>query len=180
MMGTQLIICVETNQKCKSDFIYIKDAIEQFYLLDNASVKLSPVYMDGKGNYCSTKTLKKIAKYSRDYSVTSKNAKNVVLCCVDCDEYDSKPEDVTFLQNVKKFCEESGYHFVWFCKNIEMVFLGMSISDSEKYREARLFKSKRKIVQVDIQKMRAKDYRNKHSNLCSVLDEYLIEKTVDV
>ena len=61
-------------------------------------------------------------------------------------------------------------------KNIEMVFLGTSISDNEKYKEARLFISKHKIVQVDIQKMRAKTYRNKHSNLCSVLDEYLIEK----
>ena len=176
MMGTQFIICVETNQKCNSDYIYIKSAIEQFYLLDNASVRLSPVYMDGKGNYCSKKTLKRIATLSQQYTVTSKNAKNVVLCCVDCDEYDSKPEDVLFLQNVKKYCEEKEYHFVWFCKNIEMVFLGTSILDNEKYKEARLFISKHKIVQVDIQKMRAKTYRNKHSNLCSVLDEYLIEK----
>lgn len=59
MMGTQFIICVETNQKCNSDYIYIKSAIEQFYLLDNASVRLSPVYMDGKGNYCSKKNIEK-------------------------------------------------------------------------------------------------------------------------
>ena len=31
-MGLQLIICVETNKKCNSDYIYIKTSIEHFYL----------------------------------------------------------------------------------------------------------------------------------------------------
>ncbi len=176
MMGTQLIICVETNQKCNSDYIYIKSAIEEFYLLDNADVRLSPVYMDGKGNYSSKKTRKRISTLRRQYTADSKNAQNIVLCCVDCDEYDSKPEDMLFLEKVQKYCEQNEFHFVWFCKDIEMVFLGASVSDTKKCKEARLFKSKNKILQVDIRNMRVSTYRNMCSNLCSVLDKYLIEK----
>ena len=54
-MGLQLIICVETNKKCNSDYIYIKSSIERFYSVDRGNIKLSPVYLDGKGNYSSKK-----------------------------------------------------------------------------------------------------------------------------
>ena len=33
-MGVQLIFVVETNKKCNSDWIYIKETIEHFYLYD--------------------------------------------------------------------------------------------------------------------------------------------------
>lgn len=42
-MGLQLIFVVETNKKCKSDWIYIKDTIDRFYQYDQAQVKFSPV-----------------------------------------------------------------------------------------------------------------------------------------
>ena len=54
-MGVQLIFVVETNKKCNSDWIYIKETIEHFYLYDRIKVKLSVVYMDGRGNYSSNK-----------------------------------------------------------------------------------------------------------------------------
>ena len=50
-MGLQLIFAVETNKACKSDWIYIKDTISRFYTIDQAHIKLSTVYMDGKSNY---------------------------------------------------------------------------------------------------------------------------------
>ena len=49
-MGLQLIFVLETNKKCKSDWIYIKETISYFYKID-CRIKLSDVYMDGKGNY---------------------------------------------------------------------------------------------------------------------------------
>ena len=42
-MGLQLIFVVETNKHCKSDWIYIKDTIDRFYLYNQAQVKLTPV-----------------------------------------------------------------------------------------------------------------------------------------
>lgn len=54
-MGLQLIFVVETNKKCNSDWIYIKDTVEHVYEYDRTQVKFSPVYMDGKGKYKSPK-----------------------------------------------------------------------------------------------------------------------------
>lgn len=50
-MGLQLIFVVETKKKCKSDWIYIKDTIDYYFKYDQANVKITPVYMDGKGKY---------------------------------------------------------------------------------------------------------------------------------
>lgn len=48
-MGVQLIFTVETNKKCNSDWIYIKDTVEHFYAYERTQLKLSVVYLDGKG-----------------------------------------------------------------------------------------------------------------------------------
>ena len=49
-MGVQLIFTVETNKKCNSDWIYIKDTVEYFYAYERTQLKLSVVYLDGKGH----------------------------------------------------------------------------------------------------------------------------------
>lgn len=38
-MGLQLIFAVETNRKCKSDWIYIRDTIDRFYEYENTRIK---------------------------------------------------------------------------------------------------------------------------------------------
>lgn len=44
-MGLQLIFVVETNKKCKSDWIYIKDTIDRFFEYEQAQIKFSPIYI---------------------------------------------------------------------------------------------------------------------------------------
>ena len=92
-MGIQFIFVVETNKKCNSDWIYIKDTIEHFYVYERTRVKLSVVYMDGRGNYNSKKKEKEIERLISQYSVTSKSNQSKVIYCFDCDEYNSNPDD---------------------------------------------------------------------------------------
>lgn len=72
-MGLQLILCVETNKKTQSDYIYIKETIEHFYKFDPTQVKISPVYMDGKTHYKEKK--KDINNYIKKYESVSSNKK---------------------------------------------------------------------------------------------------------
>ena len=76
-MGLQLIFAVETNKTCKSDWIYIKDTISKFYTIDQAHIKLSTVYMDGKSNY--TKKQKEVKSLVSQYLNVSKNNKSQVI-----------------------------------------------------------------------------------------------------
>ncbi len=50
-MRLQLIFVVESDSRSKTDWIYIKESLEKYYVYRNSYIKLSPVYMGGKGNY---------------------------------------------------------------------------------------------------------------------------------
>lgn len=171
-MGLQLIFAVETNKKCNSDWIYIKDTIEYFYSYEWTQVKFSVVYMDGKGNYNSKKKEKEIKSLTSQYSSTSNTNRSRVIYCFDCDDYDSKMDDLKFLEEAKKYCDEHEYDFVWFCKDVEQVYIGKKVDDSQKKKEAATFKAKKQINSIDSKKLLMKNYRNNTSNSMNVLDGY--------
>lgn len=171
-MGLQLIFAVETNKKCNSDWIYIKDTIEYFYSYERTQVKFSVVYMDGKGNYNSKKKEKEIKSLTSQYSSTSNTNRSRVIYCFDCDDYDSKMDDLKFLEEAKKYCDEHEYDFAWFCKDVEQVYIGKKVDDSQKKKEAATFKAKKQINSVDSKKLLMKNYRNNTSNIMNVLDGY--------
>lgn len=173
-MGLQLIFVVETNKKCKSDWIYIKDTIDRFYQYNQTQTKFSQVYMDGKGNY--KKKEKEISKLITQYASTSKTNESKVIYCFDCDDYDSKQEDLEFLRSIQEYCKEKRADFIWFCKDVECVYIGKKVADSQKKNEAATFKAKKQIVNVDERKLSATGYRANTSNIMHILDKYLIRK----
>lgn len=173
-MGLQLIFVVETNAKCKSDWIYIKDTLEHFYHLDAAHTKLTPIYMDGKGRYRNKE--REIKSCISQYACTNKENESKVIYCFDCDEYDTKREDAEFLKEIQKYCKENNYDFVWFCKDIEQVYLGKKVSNSQKKKESASFKAKKLISKVDVKSLSATDYKLNRSNIMTVLDTYLTRK----
>lgn len=171
-MGMQFIFVVETNKKCNSDWIYIKDTVDNFYVYERAQVKLSVVYMDGKGNYNSKKKEKEIRNLISQYSATSKTNQTKVICCFDCDEYDNNPDDLRFLKDARQYCDDKGYDFAWFCKDIEQVYIGKRVDDSQKKKEAATFKAKKLILNVEADRLSVDKYRPKTSNIMNVLDQY--------
>ena len=171
-MGLQLIFCVETTSKCAADFMYIRSVINHYYSI-GSDIKLSEVYMGGKGNYKSGKIEKSIRKREKEYRATSSNNNSVVLLCFDCDEYANNPGDVAFLEKAEAYCDERQYRFVWFCKDIEHVFLGKRIPDNTKKKEAERFFQNHGIRETKIENLKATQFQDRKSNLCAVLDEYL-------
>ena len=177
MGDLQMIFVVESNSTCKSDWIYIKDTIEQFYQYDRAHVKLSVIYMDGKGKYSNKE--KVIASQIKTYQNAVKNGasrRSVVIYCFDCDEYDTNQEDLVFLDKAEQYCAHHAYDFVWFCKDIEQVYLGKKVDDSRKKQEATTFKEKGLIASVDERKLHTHEYRRNTSNIMNVIDKYLSRK----
>ena len=173
-MGLQLIFVVETKKSCKSDWIYIKDTIEHFYQYDPAHTKLSSVYMGGKGKYKNKE--KEILSLISQYALGSKSNKSKVIYCFDCDDYDVKQEDSNFLKAVQQYCTDKKYDFVWFCKDIERVYLGKKVDDSQKKNEAENIKKNKLIRNADTNKLSVNNYVTNTSNIMRVLDVYLSRK----
>ena len=170
-MGFQLIFVVESKKTSKSDWIYIKSTIEHFYQYDQAHIKLSPAYMGGKGNY-KTKE-KEISSLVSQYRSVSKMNQTKVIYCFDCDDYDIKIEDASFLNEAYRYCEDRGYEFVWFCKNIEQVYLEKAVGDNQKTKEAEIFKARKKIAGIDDRKLSFDRYQVNASNILLILDRFL-------
>lgn len=172
--GLQLIFVVEADKTCKSDWKYIKETIDRFYFYDKAHVKLNVVYMGGKGNYqnkdVDVKTLIKQYGASRRSKYGNEEYLSVVIYCIDCDDYDTSPEDKRTLESVQQFCQQHGYEFLWFCKDIERVFWGKKIQPKQKKKEADDFVSKKVIAKVNDENLQAKKYKANSSNILVILD----------
>lgn len=163
---------METNRKCKSDYIYIKRTIDTFYSYNRSSVKISQLYLDGRGNFNSRKVRKSISNLIKEYEAGAKMSSTVIYC-FDCDNYDIDPDDERFLSEAEKYCEENGYRFVWFCREIESVYLGRQVEDSKKAKEAERFAKNNGISSVKLSSLSHLKYQNNCSNLACVLDDYL-------
>ena len=169
-MGLQLIFVVEANKKSKTDWIYIKETIDRFYKYDEAHLKLSAVYMEGKNKYLSK--VKEVNLLISQYSSTSANNVTKVIYCFDCDDYDSNPVDKEFLEKTQEFCKANDYEYVWFCKDVERVYLGKKVEDGHKNSEATRFKANKLIDGVSESRLNGKSISHNMSNILSVLDKY--------
>lgn len=173
-MGLQLIFVVETNKSCKSDWIYIKDTIDRFFKYDNAHTKFTPLYLGGRGNY--SKKQREIKSYISQYASTSKQNRSKVIFCFDCDNYDGNPDDSRFIKEAQQYCKEHGYDFVWFCRDIEHVYLGKSVPEKDKKSESVRFKANKMIKNVEKSRLSADGFKLQSSNIMNVLSKHLEQK----
>ncbi|MBP3700417.1 MAG: hypothetical protein J6I64_00865 [Lachnospiraceae bacterium] len=80
------------------------------------------------------------------------------------------------MKNAQQYCNDQGYDFIWFCKDIERVYLDKKVDDSQKQKEATRFKEKKLIASVDANRLLAGCYQANRSNIMKVLDQYLERK----
>ena len=168
-MAIQIILCVETTRNADTDTKYIRDSIRHFYNIDN-SVKLNTVYMNSKDKYNSSKVLKEITSKNKMFE---RIGESVVVYCIDTDSIDTKNEDKMQFDKIAQFCIQNGYELVWFCHDVEEVFVGHKVHNAKKVKEAAEFQRKNQISNIDKSRLRCKSIKVHGSNLLLVLDKYL-------
>ena len=170
-MGKQLLFCVETNQKTRTDQIYIGETIKHYYRLGN-DISVQYIYLNGKGNYNKPGIVKSIAGYIRQYTP---NGPTIVLYCIDTDRCDIDPQQQKKLMEIVEYCKEKGYEFIWFCRDIEDVYWGEQIPNDKKKKKAAQFRSRNHIQDITESTLRKQRYSRHYSNILDVLDKHLKE-----
>lgn len=170
-MAIQMILCVETKKSADTDSIYIFDTINRWYKVDN-KVKISKINMNSKSRYNSKDVVREIAKKKKEFVLGD----TYVIYFIDTDQYDRNPEHERELKEISRYCEDNGFKLVWFCHDVEEVFLGHKVSDSQKVQEATKFRSKKKIEEIQIEKLMCNTKRACVSNVINILDNYLVRK----
>jgi len=165
----QVIFVLETNDSARTDTRYIIKLWDQLYGINNNEIKRQFVHMDGKTKYNKNQVISKIKSYIRANS----DGKNYVVYCFDTDRIDTSSIDLNNIKTYKKYCEDHNYQFVWFCYDIEMVFLGRSISDAEKEKASKNFLRIKDMI--DVNKLKCgneiEDMHKEKSNIFTVLNE---------
>lgn len=170
-MAIQMILCMETNSRADTDYIYIREVMDFLYRKSN-QIKISPVYMDGKTKYQSKKVLGEIRNKTKAFIA----GETKVIYCIDTDEFEKNTEHANAFKDIQKFCEKNGYDLIWFCHDVEEVFQGQKIQDSLKVKEAGAYRRKRKIENMSLEKLSDETRRSRTSNLLCILDKYLERK----
>lgn len=172
-MAIQMIFCVETNKKASTDNIYILDILRYLYGIDTDNkIKISIVQMGSKSKYKSKEVLKKIDAKIKAFTF----GETKVIYCIDTDQYEKSVKHEKEFNDISQFCKDKGYDLIWFCHDIEEVFLGKKISDSQKVQEAAAFRRKRMIEEIPLQKLSGKEKQVNTSNILNILDKYLSRK----
>ena len=169
-MNKRILFCVETTRRADTDYQYIRETIRHFYV-ESSKIAIRPVYMESKTRYNSKSVQEEIRKqslYSKDTSV---------IYCVDTDNYHLSIEDRKILDAIREYCQSRGYDFVFFCRDVEDVYCGNSVPDTEKLPAIKKFKSSHTIRNIKTDFLEKETYQIHCSNILTVLDQYLVRKT---
>lgn len=164
----QIIFVLETNKKTKSDTRYLRKLINQIYDQTSNDITFQYIEMGTKYKYKDRNVLSEINSYLKE----NKDGINHVLYCFDTDRIDKNPLHVSELKERENYCSFNGYNYVWFCYDIETVFLGHSVPDADKEKESkRFFRNDFNLSKEMINKLSANsDNKTKeYSNILTVL-----------
>ena len=128
-MSRQILLCVETNSKARTDYQYINETIHRFYVND-PKISYKPIFLESKSMYASPKKQKEIGKYIKAYPEDT-----TVIYFIDLDDYDTNYETKKLFEDIKKYCETHAYELVFFCRDVEEVYLGKRVNDKDKVNE---------------------------------------------
>lgn len=170
-MAIQLIFCLEANKTAQTDWAYIKEFLNEYYTIDN-SVKLTPKFMGSKSRYNSNDIQNYIKKTASAYM----HGETKVIYCIDTDDFEKNQNHKRELDDIQKYCKVNGYDCVWFCHDVEEVFLGERVQASEKTNKASNFKKTNAVKKMKLALLSSKVMGKGKSNLMVVLDKYLRRK----
>lgn len=179
-MRVRLIFCVETIDDEKSDYIYIKEIYEFYYLkyIQAKSIRVEFVYFGGKHGYKSKTTKSKITEIT---SCKSKDIDDKIIFVFDKDRSTYSYQDSNFVKNVGNYCSQNNYELVWFARDVEDCLIGHRINQSEKTNVAVKFRTLKSIAKVKTILLKNPNPQvNPGSNILIVLDKILSKTKVDV
>ena len=128
--------------------------------------------MGTKTKYNSKEVLKEIKQKKSMFSHGSR----MVIYCIDTDQYEKNPNHKKEYDEIQKYCEHENYEMVWFCHDVEEVFIGYKVSDSDKTKKAAEFVKKNIVKNVNYKKLSSDKLIKNTSNMLLVFDKYLQRK----
>lgn len=158
-----LIFVMESRPSNKSDWMYIKSALDFYY-----KARTYGLYKIFAGTKSALLTQEKKIEKIRN---CSRRTSTVILCA----DYDRESE---LNERIGKYAKDNSFELVWMNLDIEDVFLGRQIEKAKKEKEAISFQKHKDTIMPSINNLSSTSPLNKrHStNLLVVCDKHLERK----
>lgn len=169
-MSRQILLCVETNKRARTDYKYIDATIKRFYK-DEKRIIYRPIFLESKTKYNAKDKIKEINANIKKYP-----GETTVIYFIDVDDYEINPETKSLFDDITDYCAYNQYDFVFFTNDVEDVFLGQQISASEKVKMAEAFTRQKLIETIPEENLRSNSRRKHCSNILNILDKYWTKK----
>lgn len=143
-MNKQILLCVETNKRARTDYQYIDATIKRFYQNDG-KITYKPIFLDSKTKYNAKDKVKDINGKIKGFP-----GKTEVIYFIDVDDYDISNDTKKLFDEIKDYCDKNGYDFVFFTKDVEDVYLGGQVSKDEKVKKVQEF-NRKQIKRMEMQ-----------------------------
>ena len=164
-----ILIVVETTNKAQTDPAYISKAIREIYKQDSLITERYG-YLSAKTNYKSRSIINEIK------SKTSGFEEYHIVYCLDTDDIFTDPMQLNQNNEIMEYCRKNNYDVIWFCRDIEEVFLHKKINDTEKLKESKKFSSKKGISSATLQSLSSEGKYKQTSNFTKIFDKYFERK----
>ena len=165
-MSRQILLCVESNNKARTDYQYIESTIKRFYI-DDRKIRYRAIYLGSKTKYNAKDKVKEINNNIKKFP-----GETTIIYFIDVDDYDISQETKKLYDEIKEYCAKNNYEFVFFDRDVEDVYIGTQVQDSEKVSKVAEFKRKQLINTVDEAKLKVQTHKKHCSNILNVLDKY--------
>ena len=165
-MSKQILLCVETNKKSRTDYKYISETIKKFYN-DDKKIIYRPIFLETKTRYKEKSVLKEIKDRIKQFKGTTN-----VIYFIDYDDCNLSSETKKLFEEIERYCQNNSYDFVFFVDDIEDVYWGYPVSDCEKVKKADEFSRKKVIETVNECCLKDSTYKRHTSNILNILDKY--------
>ena len=167
-ISLQIVFVVEADNKSQSDYMYIKSIMGKYYKSYLSTIKITPIYMGGIGNFDSKKTINAIHKQIDQY----KSGKTEVVYCYDTDNEKIAKDKIELNKRIERYCADNNYHAVFFCRDIEEVFIKERVHN-DKSKTAIQFLKNGSINNINAEVLKSNIKRNGTSNLLLVIDNII-------
>ncbi len=165
-MNKQILLCVETNKKARTDYQYIVATIKRFYQ-NNRKIIYKPIFLDSKTKYNAKDKIKEISNHIKEFP-----GETSVIYFIDVDDYDISYETKVLYDSIKAYCDKNEYDFVFFTKDVEDVYWGKQVNNIEKVKKVEEFKRKQLMNEIDESCLRVDEHKIHCSNILNILDKY--------
>lgn len=105
-MRRYIVLCVESNGKSKTDYMYINATIKRFYR-DDKKIVYRPVFLESKSNYNAKGKVNEINKLIKGFP-----GQTNVIYFLDIDDADVLAETKKLNEEIRDYCKRNSYDFV--------------------------------------------------------------------